>query len=493
MRAQVGLPSMHRGLWSGLLLSVWTVLGGWGVPGAVPPTRPNILFILADDLGYGELGCYGQQLIRTPALEQMAREGMRFTQFYAGATVCAPSRSVLMTGLHHGHTRVRGNAAPEGSGPQRLRATDFTVARALQLAGYRTGLIGKWGLGMAGDAGAPNKQGFDYFFGYLSQHHAHNHYPDYLWRNEAKVPLPNGVLLVGTNGGGYATNAVVYAGDLFTEEALRFIERPSDELRAAPQPWFLYLAYVAPHANNERTRQLKEGAEVPDLGIYRDAPWPPANRAHAAMITRMDADIGRLLRRLRELGIEQNTLVMFSSDNGPHKESGHDPALFRPAEVFRGYKRDLTEGGIRVPFLAWWPGTIRPGSVSTHVGYFGDFFATAVELASGPLPKGLDSLSLVPVLRGRRGARSHEWLYWEFHEGGFSQAALQNGRWKGIRSRRVDAPLELYDLKTDPGETHNLAATHPRRVAAITRYLATARTESSDWPIHLPRAAHEQP
>jgi len=442
--------------------------------------RPNFVFILADDLGYGGVGCYGQRVIRTPRLDRMAAEGLRFTQFYAGATVCAPSRSVLMTGQHHGHTRVRGNASKDRPLSQALRSDDVTVARVLQQAGYRTALIGKWGLGDVGPAecGLPRRQGFDEFYGYLNQVHAHNHFPDYVWRNETREPWPNEVVPVGDAGGGYATNAVVYADDRFAEECLAFIECHRD------RPFFLYWSLVTPHANNERTRVLGDGAHVPDYGPYANEEWPPQDKGHAAMITRLDGHVGRLLDRLRELGIAERTLVFFSSDNGPHNESGHHPERFQPSGPLRGMKRSLTDGGIRVPAIAWWPGVIAPGRVSAHVAYFGDWMATVCELAGIPSPPGLDSISFAPTLRGDDASqRSHEFLYWEFHEGGFSQAALWQGRWKGIREGHSDAPIALYDLAHDIAENQNVAAEHPEIVARIAEYLNGARTESADWPI----------
>lgn len=447
--------------------------------------RPNLIFILADDLGYGELGCYGQKVIQTPQLDRMAREGLRFTQFYAGATVCAPSRSVLMTGQHHGRTRVRGNAGRGNPLAQALRAEDFTVAKALQQAGYRTALIGKWGLGDAGaaESGLPRRQGFDEFFGYLSQHHAHNHFPDFLWRNEARVPLPNRIVPVGDDGAGYATNAVAFADDLFADEALRFV----NENRR--RPFFLYWSLVIPHANNERARALHDGAQVPNYGPYANRPWSDPTRGHAAMIARMDGYVGRMLAELRRLKLDRKTLVIFTSDNGPHRESNHDTALFAPSGAVRGFKRDLYDGGIRVPCLAWWPGTVKAGRKSAHVGYFGDFFATAMELAGGAVPPGLHSVSFAPTLRDRpaRQAR-HGHLYWEFHENGFSQALLLDGRWKAIRNRRADAPIELYDLHTDLREERNLAATEPALVERAANLFITARTENPDWPIRSPQS-----
>ncbi len=439
--------------------------------------RPNIVFILADDLGYGEIGSYGQKLIQTPRIDQMAREGMRFTQFYAGATVCAPSRSVLMTGQHQGHTRVRGNAAGLA---QSLRSNDVTVAKVLQSAGYRTALLGKWGLGDAvtAEEGLPRRQGFDFFLGYLSQIHAHNHYPDFLWRNEEKLPLPNDLVAVGNQGGGYAANPKVYADDLFADEAVKFI----GENRA--RPFFLYLSLVVPHSNNERNHDLKDGAEVPDYGPYVNKAWPTPNKGHAAMITRMDGYVGRILDEIKRQKLDERTLVIFTSDNGPHSESGHDTNMFRPSGPLRGFKRALTDGGIRVPFIAWWPGTVKPKKTSEHVGYFGDFMATAAELAGASLPPGLDSLSFAPALLGRnRQQQKHEWLYFEFHEGGFRSAAILDGRWKGIRGTGTNAAFQLYDLKRDIGETNNLAAKRADLAGRINRYLDTARSESADWPV----------
>jgi arylsulfatase A-like enzyme len=444
------------------------------------PARPNLIWIMADDLGYGELGCYGQKLIQTPHLDRMAKEGLRFTQFYAGATVCAPSRSVLMTGQHHGRTRVRGNAGRTNPLAQALRVNDVTVAHTLKKAGYVTALIGKWGLGDVGMAqsGLPRKQGFDYFFGYLNQTRAHNHFPEYLWRNEEKISLPNQVVHVGEGGGGYATNALLFADDLFTEEALRFVANHQD------RPFFLYWSMVIPHANNERSRELKDGAHVPDYGPYALENWPAPDKGHAAMITRMDGYVGRLMERLRRLRLEENTVVIFTSDNGPHNESNHDPARFSPSGPFSGTKRSLTEGGIRVPAIAWWPGTIVAGSVSDHPAYFGDWLATAAELAGTTAPPHVDSISFVPTLLGHHALqRRHEFLYWEFHERGFSQAALHEGHWKAIRLRTPEAAVRLFDLRVDPGEKTDLAAQRPDLIQKLEAYLNTARTPSPDWPI----------
>lgn len=443
------------------------------------PVRPNLIFILADDLGYGETGCYGQKIIQTPALDQMAREGLRFTRFYAGATVCAPSRSVLMTGLHHGHTRVRGNAGRTNPAAQALQPDDVTVPALLQKSGYRTGLIGKWGLGDVGAAasGLPRKQGFDDFFGYLNQTHAHNHFPDFLWRNEDKVSLPNVVTPVGDSGGGYATEAVQFADDLFADEAIRFVSENQD------RPFLLHWCMVTPHANNERTRALKNGAHVPDFGPYAEYDWPDQDKGHAAMITRLDAHVGRMLRHLQTLGLDKNTLVVFTSDNGPHNESNHNLSRFNPSGPLTGTKRSLTDGGIRVPAIAWWPGKVKPDSVTDHVAYFGDWMATTAELAGVSIPSDRDSVSIVPTLLGTPDAqKSHEFLYWEFHEGGFRQAAIYQSRWKGIRTGSADARVKLYDLDNDAAEQTDLAGVYPEIAQKISDYLQGARWESDSWP-----------
>ncbi|WP_226894707.1 arylsulfatase [Luteolibacter marinus] len=442
--------------------------------------RPNLIFILADDLGYAELGCYGQKVIHTPNLDRMAAEGMTFTQFYAGATVCAPSRSVLMTGQHQGHTRIRGNSPDSHAAAAALQKEDTTIARVLQSEGYTTAMIGKWGLGSTGDAstGLPANQGFDEFFGFLDHVHAHNHYPDHLWRNETRVPLPNIVTPVGERGGGYAKDGILYADDLGTDEALKFVSRHH------PGPFFLYWSFIMPHANNERNRALHNGAEVPDFGPYAGEDWPEPDKGQAAMITRLDGYVGRILDKLDELGIAGETLVIFSSDNGPHNESSHNLARFQPAGPLRGIKRDLTDGGIRVPAIARWPGKIAAGSASGHVAYFGDFFATACEVAGAEVPAGLDSVSFAPTLLGTPEKQlKHEFLYWEFHEGGFHQAVLHQGRWKGIRSKSIRNPIVLHDLAADLGESRDLASEHPEIVEKIKSYLDGARTDAADWPV----------
>jgi len=435
--------------------------------------KPNIIFILADDLGYGDLGCYGQKKIKTPNLDRMAAEGIRFTDAYAGSTVCAPSRCALMTGYHMGHALVRGN------GRVPLRPEDVTVAELLKRAGYATGIIGKWGLGEAGSTGIPTKQGFDYWFGYLNQHHAHNYYPTFLWRNEQKVRLDNVVPKEDRAGGGKATVRRQYSHDLFAQEALAFVEKHKAE------PFFLYLAFTIPHANNEAGR---EGMEVPSDEPYTNEPWPQRQKNMAAMVTRMDRDIGRLFALLKKLGIDDDTIVFFTSDNGPHREGGNNPNFFDSNGPLRGIKRDLYEGGIRVPMIVRWPGKVKPGTTSGLPWAFWDFLPTACEIAGveppkGPGPsgaEGIDGISVLPAIPGRK-QKGHDCLYWEFHERGFSQA-VRMGKWKAVR-KGTTRPIELYDLAADIGETTDIADKHPDVVARVAEILKTARTDSKHWPI----------
>lgn len=455
---------------------------------AVAAPRPNIVFVLADDLGYGDLGCYGQEIITTPHLDRMAAEGLRFTQFYAGATVCAPSRAVLMTGRHTGHVSVRGNAAKE---IQRLSADDVTVASVLRDAGYATALIGKWGLGEIDSGSNPLDKGFDHFFGYLNQTHAHNYYPDYLWRQRERVPLRNVVQLTEKPGqnfhGGYATTKLDYTHDLFVDDALEWIAQPRE------QPFFLFLSLTIPHANNEATRDLGDGQEVPDYGDYADRDWPNPAKGQAAMISRLDRDMGRLFERLKELGIDDSTLVIFTSDNGPHNEGGFDITRFDPAGPLRGIKRDLYEGGIRVPMIARWPGTIAGGAESDHQGYFGDVITTVAELAGTRPPDGLDAISFGPTLLGQPDTQArHDYLYWEFYEQGGKQA-IRRGDWKLVRAGIGEGPVELYDLATDLGETRNVAAAHPELVAELVASMAEAHVEDPRWQVRGQRMARPQP
>jgi arylsulfatase A-like enzyme len=479
----MGIGRKYWRVSSKLFLAVWLGAGTAGVPplptgaadvpasGQSPasaPRGPNIIFILADDLGYGDLGCYGQTRIRTPHLDQMAADGIRFTQCYAGSTVCAPSRAVLMTGRHTGHVSIRGNADVP------LASHETTVAEVLKSRRYLTGCFGKWGLGLEKTSGTPKRKGFDEWFGYLDQTHAHDYYPTQLWRSSTIAQVEDMPKTIEANLQG-AQGA--YSHDLFTQAAQNFLRF------ARREPFFLYLAYTIPHANNE----LKErGMQVPLLDPYAKEEWPPAEKAKAAMITRMDRDIGRLLELLKTFRVDSNTVVFFSSDNGPHKESGVNPEFFKSAGPLRGIKRDLYEGGIRVPMIARWPGRIPAGTVSDQVWTFWDFLPTVAELAGAEVPPGVDGRSIVPALFGQRVERSEDFLYWEFHEQG-SKQAVRLGDWKGIR-QRLDAPLELYRLSADRGETNNIAAAHPEMVGRMESYLKTARTESPTWPLRAPPA-----
>ena len=455
-----------------VLIAVSVLLFAMPLPRqAAAPRGPNIVLIQADDLGYGDLSAYGQAHFKTPALERLAAGGIRFTNYYAGSTVCAPSRAALMTGLHTGHTWIRGN------GEIPLRDDDRTIAMALRDAGYRTAVIGKWGLGRPGTPGQPDKKGFDYSFGFLDHRHAHRQFTDHLYRNAEPVAVDV---------------EKDYVNDLFTREATAFIEH------ADPRPFFLYLNYTVPHAElrvpedslqplrgrfpetpyvNAAADARPTGPDDRSLG-YRSQPAPKA--AFAAMIVRMDRDIGRLNDLVRSRGLDRTTLFMFVSDNGPHQEGGATPVFFKSSGGLRGIKRDLYEGGIRVPMIASWPGTIPPGRVSAQPWAHWDMFPTLAELASVPVPGGLDGLSMVRALRGQPQP-AHEFLYWEFHERGFQQA-VRMGRWKAVRPSK-DATLEIYDLQTDPAERVNVASGHPEVVAQIEAYLRTARTDSAQWPI----------
>jgi arylsulfatase A-like enzyme len=437
------------------------------------PSRPNIVFILADDLGYADLGCFGQKSVETPNLDRMAAEGVRFTQCYAGSTVCAPSRCALMTGLHMGHAWIRGNADVP------LRPEDTTVAEVLKGAGYATALIGKWGLGEPDTTGVPNRKGFDYFYGYLNQGHAHNYYPTYLWRNEEKVTLEGNVE---SEKPGVSKERAQYSHDLFTKEALAWLDA-----RKKDEPFFLYLAYTVPHANNERGSVEGDGMEVPDYGPYADRDWPKTMKGRAAMVSRLDRDVGSVLQKLRDLGLEDNTLVVFTSDNGPHREGGSNPEFFDSNGPLRGIKRDLYEGGIRVPTIVRWPGKVAPGRVSDRIWAFWDFLPTAAELAGAPVPPGLDGISLAQALLGRGEPPQHEYLYWEFHEGGFYQA-LRVGDWKAVRRDR--GVIELYNLSTDLNEARGVAAQHPDVVAQMEAIFAKARTENPNFPVKDSKALY---
>ncbi|MFH1922473.1 MAG: arylsulfatase, partial [Planctomycetota bacterium] len=439
---------------------------------------PNIILIMADNLGYGDLGSYGQRRIQTPVLDRMADEGMRFTQFYSGAVVCAPARCALMTGLHTGHCRIRGNH--RDSDVQAMKPEDVTIAEVVRRRGYATAVIGKWGLGDEGNAGVPNLQGFDHFFGYLNQVHAHNYYPHFLWRNQERVKLANVVkhpekLYQSPELAGAATKRVDYAPDLFTAEALAFIRR-----QPAEKPFFLYLPYNYPHPNCESWLLKQHGAEVPDYGPYAKEDWPDVQKGHAAMITRMDRDVGRILDALEERGSDQETLVMFTSDNGPHEGDRLDPEFNDSNGPLRGVLRDVYEGGIRVPMIARWPGRIAPESVTDHVSSLVDVLETCAD-ASGAKPPPGDGISFLPTLLGRNEKQpKHDHLYWEFYERGSAQA-VRLGDWKAVRMPMIHGEIELYNLKSDPAETANVAGDHPDLVAEIEAIMEREHQPSPLW------------
>ncbi len=436
-------------------------------------SRPNLIFILADDLGYGDLGCYGQQRIETPHLDRMASEGMRFTDFYAGSTVCAPSRCVLMTGYHTGHCFIRGN------GRISLREKDLTLAEILKAAGYATCLSGKWGLGEENSSGVPNRQGFDEFFGYLNQRHAHNYFPTFLMQNQRRVPLNNKVPNEGKFGEGKAVDKRQYSHDLIVEHALEFIAANAD------QPFFLYLALTIPHANNEAGN---EGMEVPDYGVYSDLDWPEPQKGHAAMISRMDRDCGRIFELLQKLNIDRQTLVLFSSDNGPHREGGNRPEFNDSNGPLSGIKRSLGEGGIRVPMLARWPGQISAGTHSSFVGCFQDIMPTFAQLAgaTGELPADIDGISFAPTLMGEADEqRQHDLLFWAFFERGGGRAGRAKN-WK-ILQQPIHSPPRLYDLSTDLSEQHDLSGRHPEVVDELVKRMDLQFVDSPDWRFPEPK------
>jgi len=438
------------------------------------PRLPSIIFILADDLGYADLGCYGQTRIKIPNIDKLAAEGIRFSDFYAGSTVCAPSRCALMTGLHAGHAWIRGNSDLS------LRPEDVTVAELLNQAGYHTGLTGKWGLGKEHSTGVPQKKGFDEFAGYLDQVHAHDYYTDRLWRFDPKVPFDDWQYLSENQGG----KKGLYIPDLLAKASLNFVRIHKPDQFNHFRPFFLYLANIIPHANNEEAHRSGNGMQVSSDAPYSSEPWPQPEKNKAAMITRLDADVGKLMDKLKELKIDQDTVVIFSSDNGPHKEGGVDPKFFQSAGPLRGTKRDLYEGGVRVPLIVRWPAQIKPGRVSDFIGAFWDFMPTLAEIASAKCPTNIDGISFVPTLLGKTQTNRHEFLYWEFHERGFQQA-VRMGDWKAIRPQAGE-PLELYNLKSDIGEKQDVADKNPAVIARIEEYLKTARTDSERWPIKPP-------
>ncbi|MGQ1784498.1 arylsulfatase [Saccharicrinis sp. GN24d3] len=442
--------------------------------------KPNIIYILADDAGYGDLGCYGQTRFETPNLDKLAERGMRFTQHYSGSTVCAPSRSSLLTGQHTGHTPVRGNKEVKPEGQHPMPSSSVTIAEVMKRAGYVTGAFGKWGLGFPGSEGDPNMQGFDEFYGYNCQRMAHRYYPPYLWHNQEKIDMP----------GNDWTKTVTYAQDEIQKETLKFIENNKDE------SFFAFVPIVIPHAEliapddsilakydgkfNETAYEGTEGAAYgDDFVIHKYCPQEKPRATFAAMMYRMDVYVGQIVTKLKELGIEENTIVMFASDNGPHQEGGADPDFFNSNGGLRGYKRDLYEGGIRSPFIVSWPGTVKAGSVSNHISAFWDVLPTCAELAGVQETVENDGISFVPELLGKEQAK-HEYLYWEFHEKG-GRLAVRMDNWKGVVynvAKPNKTTFELFDLDNDVSEQTDVSKKNPEVVNKIKDILKVARTES---------------
>ncbi len=422
--------------------------------------KPNIIFIMADDLGYTDLGAYGGELINTSNIDQLANEGIRFTQAYAGAPVCAPSRSVLMTGQHTGRTRVRGNFAKVGGTPPQgrlpLQPEDVTVAEVLKMAGYVTGITGKWGLGEPGTTGIPAKQGFDQWFGYLNQRHAHTYYPEYVWHNQDSVVLD----------GNLEGKDKTYVHDLFTDFALDFIENNSDTA------FFLYLPYTIPHSD----------LVVPTLGEYAEKDWKEKEKIYAAMVTRMDGDIGKIVKLLEEKGIEENTMIFFCSDNGA---ASRWEGRFNSSGPLRGYKRDMYEGGIRTPMIVKYPPKVPANTIdSTHYWYFADVLPTLADVAGVSVPENINGVSVKPIIFGEnQPTLLSRFLYWEFYEKGFQQAV----RWKQWKAIKLAPEKDwmLYNLEKDLAEKNNIADEHPQVLDTIKSYVDTARVMSPHWPVQL--------
>ena len=444
------------------------------------PTQPNIVYILADDLGYGDLSSYGQTHFKTPNIDKLAENGMKFTQHYSGSTVCAPSRSSLMTGKHTGHTFIRGNKEwkPEGQFP--LEANTYTLAEMLKEAGYVTGGFGKWGLGFPGSEGDPNNQGFDEFFGYNCQRIGHHYYPYHMWHNQERVMLE----------GNAGERTGQYGPEVIQEYALNFLEENKDT------SFFMYYPSIIPHAElfaPEKYMQKYRGKFEPEKiyegvdageegfrnGAYGSQPEPHA--AFAAMVDYLDMQVGEIVAKLKELGVYENTLIIFTSDNGPHMEGGADPDYFDSNGPLRGYKRDLYEGGIRVPMIAVWNGKIAAGSETDHTSAFWDIFPTIAEISGASVPEDIDGISFLPTLiRNDEAQKEHDYMYWEFHERGGRQA-VRKGNWKLVKYNVLDpekTTTELYNLETDLGEENNVTAQHPEIVEELSKIMKNARTES---------------
>ena len=432
-------------------------------------SQPNIIYILLDDAGYGDLSCYGQTKFLTPNIDRLASEGMKFTNHYSGSTVCAPTRSVIMSGLHTGHTPSRGNREIKPVGQFPIPATTFTIAEALKKAGYATGAFGKWGLGNPGSEGDPIHQGFDRFFGYNCQRNAHTYYPTWLFDDLRKIEL----------------DGKTYAHDLIMDKAVEWIDRQHEN------PFFCFLPVTIPHAAMHVPEKYaapfrKKFPEFENkVGRYgNNKPFAKNPAAQfAGMMTALDVGIGRVLKSLKKHQIDQNTIVLLSSDNGPHKEGGHMPNYFNSNGGLRGFKRDLYEGGIRCPLLVRWPGKVEAGSTSNHISAHWDLFPTFCELAGTNPPEGLDGISFLPTLLGKEQEK-HEHLYWEFYEGG-GKRAVRIGKWKAVQNqvnrKGKDAPIEIYDLESDRAETSDLAAHNSGLIARIQKIFEQSHTPSPLW------------
>ncbi len=473
-----------------------TAMGGDLFLGAAPAKaqvakkakKPNIIWMMVDDMGYGDLGVLGQEKIATPNLDRMAREGTLFKHYYAGSTVCAPSRSVLMTGYHVGHATVRGNGDKT---VQTLKPEDVTVPEMLKTAGYQTALVGKWGLGDEGNTGQPNDQGFDYFFGFLNQVHAHNHFPDWVWRNKDKVRFPNKVVLGPSayqsfhGGAVLPEDRLVYIEDEFRKEAISYIGQASGK----EKPFFLYYALISPHANNEADKigAGLHGMNVKSYGDYANKKgWTDSAKGYAAMMAHIDDSVGHMMAELTRLGIADDTIFIFTTDNGPHSEGGNDPEFFNSNGPFRGEKRYLSDGGVRVPLIAWGPGLVPGGVKTDHIGYFGDFWATAAELAGvRGAPGGLrDGASIAPLLTGKPGQKARDYIYWEFYEFGSAQA-IKMGKWKAIKKPMFTGKIELYDSAVDVEEKNDIAAQHTDMIAKFEAIMQKEHVPNPTWKPQL--------
>lgn len=452
------------------------------------PQQPNIIYILADDLGYGDLGCYGQEIIKTPHIDKMATRGMKFTQHYSGAAVCAPARSSLMTGLHTGHTPIRGNRELGGEGQTPIPAEYLTIAELMKNAGYATGAFGKWGLGFIGSEGDAINQGFDEFYGYNCQRMAHRYYPPYLWHNRDTAYLA----------GNDWTNTVTYAPDEIQKETLKFLEDNKDK------PFFAYVPLVLPHAElitpEDSIYQIYAGKFEetpfqlprkylsdygPDIVFKEYASQKNPKAVYATMVTRLDAYVGEIMDKLDELGIADNTFVIFTSDNGPHTESGYVPADFNSAGGLRGVKRDLYEGGIRAPMIAVYPNKIKANSNSTHLSAFWDMMPTLADLTGQKSPKNTDGISILPTLVGNGQQEIHDYLYWEYQVKGGRQA-IREGDWKLVKyklSNPKKMTVELFNIAEDEKEKNDLAAKYPERVEAMVARMGEVREPSDLFPL----------